>query len=386
MSVSLDRRVKKITITNFQSHPYSVYNLTNGLNIVTGSSDNGKTACARAYAWVVNCETSSDVTTVGEKKCSVEIEFFNGDIIRRVKQKDSNLIEFKRACDIEFTSYKAFGFEYPKVVIDFLGMPKTVKELGPLYYSSQLNKSFLIDISSTSLPNVISSLIGVDDLESASKYLSSRVKDKDKEINTVKTNIDKYNFELEEFIDLENQKKVFTEANKLLEDINSLEEEISNAQNIQNKYNDLVSEGKRIKKEITASTKVVDALAENIDVISANFVELNKLIDLKANIQDTFNSISKQKQDIININKTFNDDYKNLIQSIQADNKMISDMKAYSVKIQKAKLDLDEAQNKLKISKEEVKNHKTLLDELISEIKNSGEYCAACEKIGGLSI
>ena len=119
MSVSLDRRVKKITITNFQSHPYSVYNLTNGLNIVTGSSDNGKTACARAYAWVVNCETSSDVTTVGEKKCSVEIEFFNGDIIRRVKQKDSNLIEFKRACDTEFTSYKAFGFEYPKVVIDF---------------------------------------------------------------------------------------------------------------------------------------------------------------------------------------------------------------------------------------------------------------------------
>jgi len=61
-------------------------------------------------------------------------------------------------------------------------------------------------------------------------------------------------------------------------------------------------------------------------------------------------------------------------------------MKAYSVKIQKAKLDLDEAQNKLKISKEEVKNHKNLLDELISEIKNSGEYCAACEKIGGLSI
>lgn len=386
MTVSKDRRVKKITIENFQSHPYSVYDLTNGLNIVTGSSDNGKTACARAYAWVVNCETASDVITVGEKRCSVEIEFFNGDIVRRVKQKDSNLIEFKESSESHFTSYKAFGFEYPKVVLDFLGMPKENKDLGPLYYSSQLNKNFLIDIAPTSLPNIISSLIGVDDLESASKHLSSRVKEKDKEIVILKTNIDKYNLELEEFVDLENQKKLFEKTQKLLKDITALEAEIKAARNIQDTYNGLVLQGKKIKKEITNSSKVVDILAENIDVISLNFIELNKLTNLKTNIQNTYNSITKQKQNIINISKVFNNDYKDLIDLIQFDNKTISEMKSYLVKLEKAKTVLNEANNKLNVSKNEVKNYKEQLDILIEEIKNSGEYCTSCEKIGGLSI
>ena len=45
--------LKKLEITNFQSHPKSSLEFVPGINVIFGTSRNGKTAIRRALEWVV---------------------------------------------------------------------------------------------------------------------------------------------------------------------------------------------------------------------------------------------------------------------------------------------------------------------------------------------
>ena len=45
--------IDKISIKNFQSHPNTELELDPGINVITGSSDNGKTSIFRALYWII---------------------------------------------------------------------------------------------------------------------------------------------------------------------------------------------------------------------------------------------------------------------------------------------------------------------------------------------
>ena len=88
-SSAINRKVRKVILTNFQSHKLTTFYLEDGLNIISGSNDNGKTACARALSWVLHNSPIEDVirrqNNIQTKFCQVEIEFFDGAIIKRYK-------------------------------------------------------------------------------------------------------------------------------------------------------------------------------------------------------------------------------------------------------------------------------------------------------------
>ena len=66
---SFNRKIKSVRMINFQNHRETYYKLTDGLNIITGSSDNGKTACARALNFALNNIHSGDIIMHGQKNC-----------------------------------------------------------------------------------------------------------------------------------------------------------------------------------------------------------------------------------------------------------------------------------------------------------------------------
>ena len=45
--------IKSLKIENFQSHKDSYLEFSNGINIISGKSNNGKTAILRALNWVI---------------------------------------------------------------------------------------------------------------------------------------------------------------------------------------------------------------------------------------------------------------------------------------------------------------------------------------------
>jgi len=52
--------IKQLTIKNFQSHKKTKLEFSDGVNIIIGQSDSGKTAIIRALNWVVNNKPSGD--------------------------------------------------------------------------------------------------------------------------------------------------------------------------------------------------------------------------------------------------------------------------------------------------------------------------------------
>jgi exonuclease SbcC len=226
-SSAINRKVRKVTLTNFQSHKLTTFYLENGLTIISGSNDNGKTACARALSWVLHNSPIEDVirrqNNIQTKFCQVEIEFVDGAIIRRYKSKTLNKIEYKYPEEENFTAYQGFNNKYPDVVWEFLQYPPIFKneKLGPIAYADQSKKHFLIDIPSGSLPEIISSIIGVDDLDKASKQINSLILEENKNIIFLEKRLEELTEkENEDFSTLDDDTKTY---NILLQTYNEIE-------------------------------------------------------------------------------------------------------------------------------------------------------------------
>jgi hypothetical protein len=76
-SSAINRKVRKVILTNFQSHKLTTFYLEDGLNIISGSNDNGKTASQIAreggsltdvhWNWGGNITESGYINKSGQK-------------------------------------------------------------------------------------------------------------------------------------------------------------------------------------------------------------------------------------------------------------------------------------------------------------------------------
>ena len=86
-----DRKIKTIELINFMNHVNTKIDLADGINLVTGSSDNGKSAIMRALYSVLLDKHDSGWIRDGEKEYTVKITFMNGDTFERTKGKKNVL-------------------------------------------------------------------------------------------------------------------------------------------------------------------------------------------------------------------------------------------------------------------------------------------------------
>ena len=119
VNAPLNRKIKKIRLVNFQSHADSTIEFGDGLNLIVGSNEQGKTASARALAAVLYNKIGNHHVRWHQPHCMAEIEFMDGAVIRRYKGKDLNKVEFKYADETSFTTFKSFGTNYPEEVYAF---------------------------------------------------------------------------------------------------------------------------------------------------------------------------------------------------------------------------------------------------------------------------
>jgi len=69
--------IKQIILKNFQKHSDLTLDLKEGVNIIYGASDKGKSTIRRAIEWCLFCEQISGVRKEGTKQTSVTIIFEN---------------------------------------------------------------------------------------------------------------------------------------------------------------------------------------------------------------------------------------------------------------------------------------------------------------------
>lgn len=387
MSVLLDRKVRKIKIQNFQSHEYSEVLLSDGMNILSGTNNAGKSAVARAISWVMYCESGTSHIRTDAKECSVEIEFNNGDVIKRTRKGDHNFIQFKNATDKEFTTYKSFGNKYPKVVRDFLQNPPEYDKFDPLAYSGQTNKNFLIDIKPSALPEIISCLVGTDDLDIAAKNVNSSINQIKVKITGVEEEIEKDKLTLEEdYNTLDEQIEIFEELKKLNKSINDKEKLISNMLVLLNTYIEIKKDSKTIRQEISDNQKIIDLLQTRILDIQNKTKSLILITNTNNEYETTFSEIKTTKSFIDKLKNILSDSLKNKIKSISSDIETISKMETVVSNINDAYILYSNAKKDCNAANTNYNNILNEYNELIKFIKENNLVCEQCNKIGGVSI
>ena len=123
--------IKAINLENFQSHKNSVLEFHNGMNVIVGSSDSGKTAIIRALKWISqNRPGGDDFRSTWGGDTNVVVQTTENTIIRS-KSKNANTYE------LDDHLFSAFGTDVPEEINSALN-------LNEINLQQQMDDPFLL--------------------------------------------------------------------------------------------------------------------------------------------------------------------------------------------------------------------------------------------------
>ena len=381
----LNRKIKSVRLYNFQNHRDNLFYLADGLNILTGSNDNGKSAIARGLDFALNNNKSGDVVRYNQKECFVEINFLDGSTLKRYAAPD-NRVEFKYKDDIKPTVYKSFGNKLPDEVKKFLGYPPISNEMGPLNYSNQNNKNFLIDQSPAHIPYIISDLVGVADLETASKNLFSDVDRYSKDVAKIEKEIDNLETELEKYKDLDKDIEKHNELKEIIDQIDITQKEIDEIDRAINNVNTIIFRIKKARKELKINTEIVNTLSESVSQIENEHLSLVNAYNHYDTLKSIISKIKKYQFEIKQFQKLTDEEYVKLIDDAEDNIEIIDKIKEHNDSWKNISTSITNKQEEIKDIENNIRNTTKDLNDLYVEIKKLGLLCSGCNKFGGVEL
>lgn len=156
--------LNEIKLTNFQAHKRLVLALRPGLNVVTGSSDTGKSALVRALRFVALHENATGLTTHGETDMSVRVFTNAGDIITRFR----NAKEYGYALN-GTQKFLACARDQPIPIT-------TALNLTPTNFQSQFDPHFLLSLTPGQVAKEINRIVALEDIDRSLSWLKERTK------------------------------------------------------------------------------------------------------------------------------------------------------------------------------------------------------------------
>jgi exonuclease SbcC len=231
--------IKKIKISNFQSHKNTEINFSDRLNCVIGSTHVGKSALVRALRWVIYNDQFKDFITWGEDLCSVSVYFDSGSIVTREREKDTNRYILEK--DGKREIFESFGLDIP---------PNIKKELNTaeillsenlsfnLNVRSQHDPLFLLTDPGTTRAKALNSLIGVHIIDEALKDLAADGK-REKILSTeIKERIVKLEEEIKSFGDLSFKENIAKKLQNLFLELKNKVEKFKSLKEFKENYFD----------------------------------------------------------------------------------------------------------------------------------------------------
>ncbi len=168
--------LKQLELTNFQKHAHLTLDFTNGVNIIHGETDCGKSCIVRAIKWVFFGEPKGDVVRKeGTKKTSVEVTLDNGTIIEKIKSASVNAYILTVGKDVK--RFDAVGKTIPEEILTVL-KSRTIRVNGEeiiLNIANQISLPFLLDKSGTFRMKLFNQLTGNDIIDKVFQSLNKDI-------------------------------------------------------------------------------------------------------------------------------------------------------------------------------------------------------------------
>ena len=318
-------KIKKLDLINFQSHKFTSLELADGLNVIVGPSDNGKTSILRAIRWVLfNEPQGMSMLRNNEDFVSVRIYFNNDYSVERKRSKKENLYIIYNEKTGEVQEFNSLRTGLPPEVLHVMKIKKvTLDKANDINFNIQFQHDgpFMFSFTATQKSALIGKMYKLDVVDKA-------IDDTNKDIKSQKSDIKRIN---EEIKDLD--EKILVYANiekeeKLLKDREQITRRVEESVEKLNFVN-------KIKESLEENTQNRDYL-------------LNKIKD--------FDKLLSNEALIAKITKAY---------------ELLGEYKVYKLRLDKVKLDIDKTEaiytksktltDKLDIDKTIVKNIDTFL-------------------------
>ena len=182
------KKIKKVILENFQSHEHTEVEFDNGLNIIIGESNNGKTSILRGIMWAIdNQPLGTDFIMAGKDECKVTICYDDGTSITRGRTlKDTGYYDIYYHDEngtLQRANYRGFTNAVPVEVANVHQMPKVniTKDIEThLNVLSQLDGPFLLTESPLVKASAIGRITGTHVVDAAIKESNKNIQNNKK--------------------------------------------------------------------------------------------------------------------------------------------------------------------------------------------------------------
>lgn len=392
--------LKRVILKNFQSHKNSTIEFDEGLNIIVGPSDSGKSAIIRGIKWALYNDPLGDYfIREGETEASVTLEFSNNIKIKRLRSKSRNAYMLYNLEGDEIV-FEGFGSKVPEEIVEILSIkkiPLDSNETNTINLSEQLEGAFLLSESGSVRASVIGRLVGVNLIDDALKdtlkdvrNISINRKIITENIETIKKELTTYDYldklkenikeldRLKYFIlkktEIKNKlmknKEIYTAIKKEKQEINRTVEKLDiinileeNIYKLENKslrlktYNYIniryIESKQQIKynKNLLRKFEYLYKIEEKMNTINNYAIKLESLKKIKNNKYN----YNIEKKDLIFLNKKLKE-----LENIQGKVNYIENKTNKFIKLNSLKKELDSVNNSLKIGVNYIESLKDL--------------------------
>ena len=301
--------IKHVEIKNFQSHEYTLVQFKDGLNVIIGESNSGKTSILRAIRWCLdNDPKGADFITTGRDDCSVTVAFDDGTSITRKRTRTDagtyevlgKTVQPDGTVSMWTQTYRGFANNVPVEIANIHQMPKvnlTKDVCTSLNMMSQLDGPFLVTDSPQVKAAIIGRLTGTQIIDLAVKETNKIILNNSKTIKVWSQDIEDKNNELQRYAYLDYYERYIATFKVI----------ITRTSEMANYVMNMISIGNEIaqrEEEITNLNNLIFVIQNKIQMylymlsIKQWIVNQYEIINLFEEINDSYRRITMLKKKI----------------------------------------------------------------------------------------
>ncbi len=285
--------IKSLTLQNFQKHSNLKIDFTEGLNVIVGQSDVGKSAIIRALRWVTfNRPLGIEFKKFGTDFVNVRLNI-DDIVLERYKDKKDNFYKLGE----EY--FRAFGNDIPDTINKLLNL----KEIN---FQFQFDSPFLVSLTPSQINDYINSLVDLEDINNCLDKVGKEIRSTTNNIKNTESSIKQLKEKYKQYQDLSKYYKLYEDLEKEYKGLEKEKEVCDNVLQLLDRYEKL--------NEKIAKYKHIDNVLDTIEGIEKEYKELQDqlkqmdIISEKLSLyQNKLGKIENFRVQLKDLDKTFND-------------------------------------------------------------------------------
>lgn len=289
---------KRIELFQFQAYEESALDFCDGVNIILGLPNAGKTSIFRAIEWIVNNRPLGNRIHSNFAKTpetSVEIVLDNAEIrlTKWDKEREGYYLNGER--------FKKLGTDVPDII-------KQAFALSNTNIQNQLDPHFLITSGPTDISRTINQIIGLDKAEEWGSTLTTNINSHTKEIDLINDDIISINLKLLRYTEIDEidllliraekieklileHSETIKELNKFLAEYIILEQKLNNAKKLLSAKN-LIFSTENLLSSLQDKKNQISNLQLYLKFVDTIKIHKNFLYAASPPVENLFNLLS----------------------------------------------------------------------------------------------